>query len=487
MKNSFLMFFALVLFVVACDDTTEFTASDEVVPDLNSLSASIDKDELLDDFALTVAKSMDDPEFRALIKKEAMKMYDGDYDIFYKFLENMPLKDDMVVKELLMDQINGTKTAGRGVSGGNWLDALKVKYPDLQIAVPVNIEKWDTENFTPLVTFLTDDYNEKTTLTVKAYDSKGNAFELSTKEEPDFPVVVISRSERVDGDGNLLYTKDEYIEIKPEESEDKEENAGKSEVFPTAPTNLNILPTGSSGQYILTWGDVANETKYQIMRMRPQDANFQWIADVPANQTFLTTYIGPAAKTFFIVRGIHVKSSGGIDHGPWSAPIATKGSERVDGERLKMARMYLSGSRLKDIEGWVSGAPEIFVRIAIGNTSSSSIIYTSGKLEPGSRGDIKNKWWNKSVTMLNAWDVATFGTVLRINFIERDKSWAEGTKITISTQYEDKMDDATIKSGITAETTINDDLTEFAEDAIFWWQTRDFIYEQNGFKWQLSN
>lgn len=487
-----LMLVSLVV-LWSCQEESSFTGTEgnDIVLDVSS-TIDLDKDQLIDDFARVIAKSLEEKSFRQLVKDEASLQYDGDNNIFYQFLEQRELETDYKVKDHLLSNIHfvhGDLLGKNSVTVESWLAAIKNNYPDLQVAVPVHLESWDVENHIPLVTFLTDDFDEDKHKLLKAYDFKGNEYEISSEQEPELPVIVLSRSERVDGEGNLLYTEDEYVEIKPLKSETKTKVADgqRAEAFPAAPTGLNILPTGSSGQYVLSWTDVANEYKYQVMRQRPQDAGFQWIADLGANQNNLTTYIGPGARTLYIVRGLGTNSSGGIDHGPWSAPISTYGSDRVDGERLKMSRMYMSGSLLSDVESWAAGAPEIFIRIAIGNTTSGTIIYTSGKLEPGSRNDIKNKWWNKSVTMLNAWDVATFGTVLRINFIERDKSWATNQKIKISTQYEDKMDDSTVKFGVETEATINDSFKEFAEDAIFWWQARSFIYEQNGFKWQLSN
>lgn len=486
-------FFSKLLLVLvvtfwSCQGDADLTGvqEGEIIPDAVT-TINLDKDQLIDDFARVMARSLEDKSFRELLKKEAMLKYDGDNNIFYKFFEFKEIVPGYSVKDYLhaqIDFVSGDLYSKKSFTVEEWFEELKRKYPDLQVAIPVHVEDWDTEKYTPLVTFLKDDFNEDKDKKLKAYDYKGEKYELSSRDEPNFPVIVVSRSERVDGEGRLLYTNDQYVEVKPMDDGEKEGN--RTEAFPAAPTNLNILPTGSSGQYLLSWNDVANETMYQVKRLRPEDSNFQWIADLSANQTNLTTFIAPAAKTFYIVRGLGTNGSGGYDHGPWSAPISTFGSNRVDGERLKMSRMYMSGSLLNDVESWAAGAPEIFTRIAISNQGSGTVIYTSGKLEPGSRNDIKNKWWNKSVIMLNAWDVATYGTVLRINFIERDKSWSV-KDIKISTQYEDKMDNSTIKFGTEATVEINDSFKEFAEESIFWWQDRNLIYEQNGFKWQLSN
>lgn len=141
---------------------------------------------------------------------------------------------------------------------------------------------------------------------------------------------------------------------------------------------------------------------------------------------------------------------------------------------------------LNQIEAWIDGAPEIFIQIAIGTSENAFVIYQSGKIEPGTRNDIKDKWYYVNGTMLNAWSVETYSTVLRINFTERDKN-CSNTDILFSTQYEDKFDNSTIKFGQTTTLNRPDQHVEFAEESIFWWQPRSFMYSQNGFSWELSN
>lgn len=72
--------------------------------------------------------------------------------------------------------------------------------PNLNISVPVNIDKWDAATYAPLVLFIPADFDEKTyTQPLKAYDKDGGVHLLDAKHAPDYPVVVVGPSERVRG------------------------------------------------------------------------------------------------------------------------------------------------------------------------------------------------------------------------------------------------------------------------------------------------
>jgi len=76
--------------------------------------------------------------------------------------------------------------------------------PLLQISLPVNFEKWDSEKpilvaYTPLTI---DDIEVEE---IYAYDSEGNEYVLDAKMPPDFPVIVVGINERVDPVTKKLY------------------------------------------------------------------------------------------------------------------------------------------------------------------------------------------------------------------------------------------------------------------------------------------
>ncbi len=103
------------------------------------------------------------------------------------------------------------------VSGNDFLEKLKQAIPNLQVAVPIHCSEWDTKNYIPLVAFLPFDYNEENTESVIAYDAQGNTHILDVNIEPDVPVIVVGRSERVDENGNLiaLIENNNYLYVYP--------------------------------------------------------------------------------------------------------------------------------------------------------------------------------------------------------------------------------------------------------------------------------
>jgi hypothetical protein len=153
------------------------------------------RDKVLDNVAKRLARSLEKEEVRAFIKSEALKKFDGDFDILYS-----AVKDKSITGSKFSEHLNQAAKAGEDVN------QFAARVPLLNIAVPVNIDKWNTQNFTPLVAIAHSSLDEKTTKLVKAYDSKGNIHWLDAQQAPDYPVVVVGLNERieVDKNGNLL-------------------------------------------------------------------------------------------------------------------------------------------------------------------------------------------------------------------------------------------------------------------------------------------
>ena len=156
--------------------------------------------------AKALAKSMGDKQVRSFIKSEASKQMDGDYDILYNWV------DDKVIGGKSLESIIVDNTVTSPSSKTNALENLRVtaaSIPLLNISVPANIDKWDTENFEPLVAVSPYSFkDEKDVKIIKAYDKQGNIHWLDAKKKPDFPVIAVSLNER-------SIIKDGKIELKP--------------------------------------------------------------------------------------------------------------------------------------------------------------------------------------------------------------------------------------------------------------------------------
>jgi hypothetical protein len=162
-------------------------------------SANVD----LEDVAAMVARSLKDVEVRKALHAEASKQFDGDYDILYKNFSTFAFSNGEKFEDKLAKA--GAARSGRtSAETAVRLKSILGTFPILNIAVPVNIEKWDAASFTPLVAFRPVDYDEATATTVKAYDADGNVHFLDAQNDPTVPVIVVGLSERVDNEGQLL-------------------------------------------------------------------------------------------------------------------------------------------------------------------------------------------------------------------------------------------------------------------------------------------
>jgi len=161
-----------------------------------SLSVLIDKE--TEQLAISLAKALKDKEIRKIIKDEAMLQFDGDYDVLYTTLKDKKLNKGTNIDDLLFENFQ-SQTKGTRSS----FEKTKENIKDLQFSVPVNCEKWNVEEQMPLVTYIPKNFDEKTTKYVRAFDSEGKVYLLSTQEEPEVPVVVIGTCERMEKEINL--------------------------------------------------------------------------------------------------------------------------------------------------------------------------------------------------------------------------------------------------------------------------------------------
>ncbi len=183
-----------------------YSCEDRLVDDLEPNSKLITtqefelptlKDEIASEVALNLATKLEHIELRNFIKEKAIEQFDGDYNFLIELAKNEAIalaEEDRntTVKfgELLSENLQR--------SSADLLESISVNYPLLQVAVPSlshsDAESWDTELHIPLVAFVPSNYEE--THKIPAYDAKGNKYLLSSLEEPEQLVIVVSENER---------------------------------------------------------------------------------------------------------------------------------------------------------------------------------------------------------------------------------------------------------------------------------------------------
>jgi len=428
---------------------------------------------LIRNYAKILAVSIADQEMRRAIKEEAMVKFDGDYNILAHGFEKRILPNrNICVGNLLRDTHSLlNENYGTFKSSSNedsYFEMVNKKIPNLQISVPVNCDNWDVENYEPLVVYLPYDFDDSKERYVLAFDKDGNTHQLSLDKEPELPVIVVGISERIDVNGKKIGIESQYFDL-------NEEVNNQLKNTPSFPVSLT-LAHGPAQSVILQWSDVENETGYEVWRMHePGEFQFWPFAVTGQNQNvFVNNWIAVGAKVWYKVCA---RNSFGLS--AFSPIMATTVSARNDGEWLKVKRMKFTKSALGAVESWVYGAPELRLRVIKGSESGASVLFTSGRIEPGKRSDIEDKWWFFEFPLFS-WTTSVVGTVLTFDWQEEDNMTVKEWKVTGS--YEAKALGGEIKAG--GEITFQiDNSGAIGNTNVLFWHEKAQTYNLTGFEW----
>ena len=182
----------IALFITSCNNegihTEEFTPIEnatamEVNVEMSKKKVHI----LLENLAKALAKVFDESkEVRELVKSEALKKFNHDYDVLLDLIKDINLGDGTTLEQKLTQYINEED-----------LSSLLKEYPTITLFVPslpnnsFSADKWDTSKEKPEVAIRS--YNN----VVPIYNAKGEVFSLLNNEIPGFPIVVLKENERV--------------------------------------------------------------------------------------------------------------------------------------------------------------------------------------------------------------------------------------------------------------------------------------------------
>jgi DUF3103 family protein len=150
-------------------------------------------DAFLERTAVALARALESSEVREVIKREVGRKFDGDFEVLYRDLANARLSDGSTFRLRLAD-----------AASPEAFDRQAAALPQLQVAVPVHYQDWDTQAMAPLVAYVPTAIAEADLKEVRAFDAKGGLHLLDATNPPDVPVVVIGLNERTDIRGNLV-------------------------------------------------------------------------------------------------------------------------------------------------------------------------------------------------------------------------------------------------------------------------------------------
>lgn len=135
--------------------------------------------------AILIAVSLKDKELRKMLKMEINKKFDGDYDFLLTNKLNVSNGSDKLIERLKLNSLFKNETIN---------NAFKNEL--LNISIPVHIDKWEEKNQMPLVAVATN-VEENVTKFIKAFDANGKSYLIDAQNEPNLPVIIIGKNERV--------------------------------------------------------------------------------------------------------------------------------------------------------------------------------------------------------------------------------------------------------------------------------------------------
>lgn len=133
--------------------------------------------------AKILAKAVNEEQVRILIKEEALKRFNGDYDVLFQQVQNKEVKNKKSLYSLLSELADSPQQ----------FKEVSDNLPLLTIYVPTffSAEKWNTATQIPIVAVRDEEDR------LIAFNDKGESVELSPKEEPNIPIVVVKLNDRV--------------------------------------------------------------------------------------------------------------------------------------------------------------------------------------------------------------------------------------------------------------------------------------------------
>ena len=155
-------------------------------------SSNHSADVLRTTFAKNLAAAVENEDLRVFLKGEALKRFDGDYDILFNAAKNSVVtKDGQTFAELLQANWQGEASLQEIQTA---LPTLNILIPDL---LPAPTELWDAKKHTPLVAVMNSEQHQEGIDYLYAYDVSGQRQKLPAFEDPLETTIIIQSSERV--------------------------------------------------------------------------------------------------------------------------------------------------------------------------------------------------------------------------------------------------------------------------------------------------
>ena len=193
MMKNFVLVFLVYLSVASCNES--LNDIDKNVVSATFLEQSESNLILKQKFSSALVKVLgQNEEVRSLIKEEALKQIDFDYDVLYCLIKDKQLKNGVTLEEYLEKYLTSDE-----------LKCIHKQLPTLTLFVPTlpensfSVHSWNTIDELPAVAVKVSDNND-----VKIYYGNGETEVFPADIIPGFPVVVVKENERIVRIGEIL-------------------------------------------------------------------------------------------------------------------------------------------------------------------------------------------------------------------------------------------------------------------------------------------
>lgn len=183
MKKGLLLLYTAISVILFGCSKNEITTTERDISEKN-LSAV----EAYDEFAVILSKAANnDAALRTFLKKEALKQFDKDYDVFYPWL-----------KDCIVDGSNSFEQILKKYDKNNLLNSITETIPKLTILIPdwewldaFSVLNWDTNDPDIAVGIASEN------ATIKVYEKGEYVGVIEQNQIPSFPILLIKENERM--------------------------------------------------------------------------------------------------------------------------------------------------------------------------------------------------------------------------------------------------------------------------------------------------
>lgn len=419
-KNKIIVILLTLLVLMSCEnkqyeDQFLIKGQDENIEDIGYLKSRFSN-------ALAIVLS-ESKEARELIKKEALKRYDYDYDVLYMLVKNKKLGESETLEQLLLQYI-----------GEDELSTLLKKIPNLTIFVPslpcdaFSAELWNTSTDIPCIAYKNKEGK------ILFVDGKGNIDDTFGYDEiPLFPVVVVKPSERVVLQSALTRSVDDIDILKTED--------GMNFVFEYSEfNNVYSVQTRNNGNK-----DIPEKLKRVFDAKKYADMNDIWQRDyiyydilTKDGKGILRRNVSECLYAFELI--------GNVDN------IYNILSDQNDDPHYDHGKSLVGKRGEERPSGWYGGNYEFIIKIYVSNDQliSNEIIKALSvspqklftlKLKEGDRGlrvmGVKsiNKYYLPEPLPLFDWDIEHYSSSVKISIEEKDENVTEQTIVETTTSF----------------------------------------------------